>query len=159
MTEAEENTRVFAEGDVAPDFELLADDGEPIKLSDYKGKTVALYFYPMDDTPGCTTEAVGIRDAWGEFIKRDVIVLGVSSDGIDSHREFKSCYELPFKLLSDPMHVGCDRYGTWGIDGRAMRTTFLISPSGRVIKTWRLVDPTKHAKWLLAEVNKQLVTA
>ncbi|MGD0166010.1 MAG: peroxiredoxin [Gaiellaceae bacterium] len=142
------------EGDIAPDFELTADDGRKVKLSDYRGKTVALYFYPMDDTPGCTTEATGIRDAWKEFIRRDVVVLGISSDDVDSHRAFKECYLLPFTLLADPQHTVCEQYGTWGMGDRAMRTTFLIAPSGRVLKIWELVNPAEHAKWLLKEIDK-----
>ena len=157
MTENTENTAIRVnEGDIAPDFELLSDDGSQIKLSDYRGKTVVLYFYPMDDTPGCTTEAVNIRDAWGEFTKRDVVVLGVSSDDVTSHRAFKECYELPFTLLADPQHVVCDSYGTWGVNNKATRSTFLISDSGHVLKIWALVDPAEHAKWVLGELDKQL---
>jgi peroxiredoxin Q/BCP len=157
MTEAIDNATIrIKEGDLAPDFELIADDGSQVRLSDYRGKTVALYFYPMDGTPGCTTEAVNIRDAWGEFVKHDVVVLGVSSDDIASHRDFKECYQLPFKLLSDPQHVVCDSYGTWGMDNRATRSTFLIAESGRVLKVWALVDPAEHARWLLEELDRQL---
>jgi peroxiredoxin Q/BCP len=147
-------TSRIKEGDIAPDFELIADDGRQVKLSDYRGKTVALYFYPKDDTPGCTTEAVNIRDAWQEFVKRDVVVLGISSDDISSHRAFKECYALPFALLSDPQHVVCDEYGTWGVDNRATRSTFLIAETGRVLKIWALVDPAEHARWLLKEIEK-----
>ncbi|MGD0272282.1 MAG: redoxin domain-containing protein [Gaiellaceae bacterium] len=157
MTEANTKPTIsIKEGDIAPDFELTADDGRQVKLSDYRGKTVALYFYPMDNTPGCTTEAVDIRDAWREFVKRDVVVLGVSSDDVTSHRAFKECYELPFTLLSDPEHVVCDKYGTWGMDNKATRSTFLIAGSGRVLKIWALVDPAEHAKWLLKQLDEQL---
>lgn len=143
------------EGDIAPDFELSSDDGREVKLSDYRGKKVVLYFYPMDDSPGCTTEAVNIRDAWQEFVKRDVAVLGISSDDIPSHQAFKECYVLPFTLLSDPEHVVCDQYGTWGMNNKAARSTFLIDETGRVLKVWALVDPAEHARWLLEEIDRQ----
>ncbi len=158
MTKPVDNIATIQEGDIAPDFELTADDGRQVKLSDFRGKTVALYFYPQDDTPGCTTEAVDIRNAWAEFVKRDVVVLGVSSDDIPSHQAFKECYALPFKLLSDPRHEVCEKYGTWGVNEKATRSTFLISGSGEVLKAWPLVDPAEHAKWLLAEIDKQLAT-
>jgi peroxiredoxin Q/BCP len=144
------------EGDTAPDFELEADDGRTARLSDYRGKMVALYFYPKDRTPGCTTEAVGIRDAWHEFLERGVVVLGVSSDDVESHRDFKECYQLPFTLLSDPRHEVCEEYGTWGMGDMAKRSTFLISGSGLVLKVWELVDPAEHARWLLKEIDRQL---
>ncbi len=156
MTLFDESATKIREGELAPDFELTADDGRQVKLSDYRGKTIALYFYPADHTPGCTTEAVNIRDAWAEFVGRDVVVLGVSSDDIPSHQAFKECYALPFTLLSDPQHVVCDSYGTWGVNERALRSTFLISASGRVLKTWVLVDPAEHARWVLEEIDKQL---
>jgi len=160
MTETDAIPKIgIKEGDVAPDFGLTADDGRHVKLSDYRGKLVVLYFYPMDGTPGCTTEAVNIRDAWQEFTKRDVVVLGASSDDVTSHQAFKECYQLPFTLLSDPQHVVCDSYGTWGMGDKAMRTTFLISGSGHVLKIWPLVDPAEHAKWLLKEIDKQLVSS
>lgn len=156
MTGITENKTIsIKEGDIAPEFELIADNESTIKLSDYRGKKVVLYFYPMDDTPGCTTEAVNIRDAWEEFTKRDAVVLGVSSDDVVSHRAFKECYALPFKLLSDPQHVVCDLYGTWGMNNKATRSTFLISDSGKVLKIWALVDPAEHAKWVLEELDKQ----
>lgn len=155
MTEADATPAItIKEGDIAPDFELMADDGRQVKLSDYRGKTVALYFYPMDNTPGCTTEAINIRDAWQEFVKRDVVVLGVSSDDVTSHKAFKECYALPFTLLSDPEHIVCDQYGTWGMDSKATRSTFLVDGSGRVLKIWALVDPAAHAKWLLEQLDK-----
>lgn len=159
MTETTVVKTHIKKGDIAPDFALVADDGRQVHLSDFKGRAIALYFYPMDHTPGCITEAVGIRDAWAGFMSRDVVVLGVSSDDIPSHRDFKECYLLPFTLLSDPEHVVCDLYGTWGLGDKATRTTFLIDEEGRVLNVWELVDPTRHAKWLLGEVDKHLAQA
>lgn len=148
-------TNTTKEGDIAPEFELLDDRGNQVRLSDYRGETVILYFYPMDKTPGCTTEAINIRDAWKEFVDRDVAVLGISTDDVESHRDFKECYQLPFKLLADPEHVVCERYGTQGAGNMATRTTFLIDETGRVLKIWTLVDPAEHARWLLDEIDRQ----
>jgi peroxiredoxin Q/BCP len=101
------------EGKPAPDFELTTDSGESVKLSDFRGKPVVLYFYPKDDTPGCTTQACGIRDSYGEFKKAGAVVLGVSPDDEKSHVKFKEKYELPFTLLADPEHKVAEQYGTW----------------------------------------------
>src|SRR5262249_30235886 len=93
------------EGKPAPEFALMSDTGESVSLSDFRGRSVVLYFYPRDDTPGCTTQACGIRDAWGEFERSGAVVLGVSPDSERSHEKFKSKYQLPFTLLADPDHA------------------------------------------------------
>ena len=105
---------MIEEGTEAPDFELTSDDGSTVRLSDLRGKPVVLYFYPKDDTPGCTTQACGIRDAWGDFERAGAVVLGVSPDDEQSHVKFKAKYDLPFTLLADTDHKTADEYGVWG---------------------------------------------
>jgi peroxiredoxin Q/BCP len=145
------------EGKPAPDFELNTDSGESVKLSDFRGKPVVLYFYPKDDTPGCTTQACGIRDSYGEFKKAGAVVLGVSPDDEKSHVKFKEKYELPFTLLADPEHKVAEQYGTWvekknygkeywGVE----RSTFLIDSKGNVAKVMRRVKPDTHTDDVLA---------
>jgi peroxiredoxin Q/BCP len=145
------------EGKPAPDFELATDAGERVKLSDYRGQPVVLYFYPKDDTPGCTAQACGIRDAYGEFEQRGAVVLGVSPDDEASHVKFKGKYSLPFTLLADPEHKVAEDYGVWveknsygqkrmGIE----RSTFLIDSQGNVAKVMRRVKPDTHADDVLA---------
>jgi peroxiredoxin Q/BCP len=145
------------EGKSAPDFELTSDTGERVKLSDLRGKPVVLYFYPKDDTPGCTTQACGIRDAYGEFQQRGVVVLGVSPDDEASHVKFREKYTLPFTLLADPDHEVAEDYGVWveknaygqkkmGIE----RSTFIIDPEGNVAKVMRRVKTDTHADDVLA---------
>src|SRR5512146_220382 len=126
--------------DVAPDFELQTQDGTPLKLSDLRGKKVVLYFYPKDDTPGCTTQACGLRDAWRDFEKKGAIVLGVSPDTAASHTKFRAKFDLPFTLLADTDHEVADRYGVWvekKLYGRTYfgneRTTFVIGEDGRIL--------------------------
>ena len=105
---------MIEEGKPAPDFELATDTGERVKLSDFRGQPVVLYFYPKDDTPGCTVEACGFRDAYSEFEQRGAVVLGVSPDDEASHVKFKEKFSLPFTLLADPEHQVADQYGVWG---------------------------------------------
>ena len=105
---------MIEEGKPAPDFELATDTGERVKLSDYRGQPVVLYFYPKDDTPGCTVEACGFRDSYTEFEKRGAVILGVSPDDEASHVKFKNKFSLPFPLLADPEHQVADEYGVWG---------------------------------------------
>jgi peroxiredoxin Q/BCP len=143
---------VIEEGKPAPDFELPTDSGETIKLSDLRGKPVVLYFYPKDDTPGCTTQACGIRDAYGEFEKAGAMVLGVSPDNEKSHGKFKDKYELPFTLLADTEHSVAEQYGVWGEKSFAgkkymgvNRSTFVIDADGNVKRVLLDVKPANHA--------------
>src|SRR6266508_4917174 len=106
--------RVIEEGKPAPDFELESEEGATVRLSELRGKPVVIYFYPKDDTPGCTKQACGFRDAYDEYRERGAVVLGVSPDDTASHRKFKEKYRLPFTLLADPGHEVADRYGAWG---------------------------------------------
>jgi peroxiredoxin Q/BCP len=145
------------EGKPAPDFELTSDSGERVRLSSLRGKPVVLYFYPRDDTPGCTAQACGIRDAWGEFERRGAVVLGVSPDDETSHVKFREKYGLPFQLLADPDHTVAEDYGVWvekknygktymGVE----RSTFVIDAYGSVAKVMRRVKPDTHADDVLA---------
>jgi peroxiredoxin Q/BCP len=145
------------EGKPAPDFELTSDTGEPVRLSSLRGKPVVLYFYPRDDTPGCTTQACGIRDAYAEFRKRGAVVLGVSPDDESSHVKFKEKYSLPFTLLADPGHEVAEDYGVWVERNRygkksmgIERSTFVIDANGNVAKSMRRVKPDTHAADVLA---------
>ena len=144
------------EGKPAPDFELTSDTGETVKLSSLRGNPVVLYFYPRDDTPGCTAQACGIRDTYADFRARGAVVLGVSPQGEESHRKFKTKHELPFTLLADPEHEVAERYGAWvekknygrtyfGIE----RSTFVIDADGDVAKILRRVNPRTHADAVL----------
>ena len=148
---------MVAEGELAPDFELESDAGETVKLSSLRGKPVVLYFYPRDDTPGCTTQACGIRDAYGEFERAGAVVLGVSPDDAGSHVKFKDKYELPFTLLADPDHAVAETYGVWGEKknyGKTymgiIRSTFVIDGDGTLKKVMRNVKPATHADDVLA---------
>jgi thioredoxin-dependent peroxiredoxin len=145
------------EGKPAPDFELATDAGESVKLSDFRGRPVVLYFYPKDDTPGCTTQACGIRDNYSAFEDRGAVVLGVSPDEETAHVSFKEKYGLPFTLLADPDHAVADEYGVWGerkAYGKTYmgieRSTFLIDSEGNVSKVMRKVKPDTHADDVLA---------
>jgi peroxiredoxin Q/BCP len=149
----------LAEGAEAPDFSLESDSGETVSLSQLRGKPVVLYFYPRDDTPGCTTEACEFRDAWTEVKRTGAVVLGVSPDTAASHKKFRAKFRLPFALLADPDHKVAERYGAWGersMYGRKfmgiLRTTFVIGPDGRILKVFERVKPKGHA----AEVLKSL---
>jgi thioredoxin-dependent peroxiredoxin len=148
---------VVTEGDVAPDFTLTSDAGAEVSLSDFRGRPVVLYFYPKDDTPGCTVQATGIRDAYAEFERAGAVVLGVSPDSVERHVEFKDKYELPFTLLADPEHEVAERYGVWAemrYEGRTYwgvsRSTFLVAPDGTVAKVMHGVKPLEHADDVLA---------
>jgi thioredoxin-dependent peroxiredoxin len=151
---------VVEEGKPAPDFELASDTGERVKLSDLKGKPVVIYFYPKDDTPGCTRQACDIRDAWAEFDRAGAVVLGISPDGEESHAQFKAKYGLPFPLLADEGHEVAEQYGVWGERSYAGRTfmgversTFVIAPDGTVARVMRKVDPKTHAADVLAALG------
>jgi peroxiredoxin Q/BCP len=147
---------VVEEGAPAPDFELRTDEGETVKLSALRGKPVVLYFYPKDDTPGCTTEACEFRDAYDRFRERGVEILGVSPDTEASHQKFKTKYELPFTLLADPDHEAAEAYGVWkekrqygrtyhGIE----RSTFIIDADGNVARAMRGIKAAGHAAQVL----------
>jgi peroxiredoxin Q/BCP len=148
---------MIEEGKPAPDFELRDDAGDAVRLSTLRGKPVVLYFYPKDDTPGCTTQACGIRDAYGEFEAQGAVVLGVSPDDVRSHAKFRQKYGLPFTLLADPDHAVAEEYGVWG-EKRYMgktylgvkRWTFVIDEDGNVKKVFPDVKPAEHADDVLA---------
>jgi peroxiredoxin Q/BCP len=147
---------MIEEGKPAPDFELATETGERVKLSDFRGKPVVLYFYPKDDTPGCTVEASGFRDKYSEFEQRGAVVLGVSPDDEASHTKFKEKYSLPFTLLADPEHEVADQYGVWGEKKYAgktyfgvFRSTFVIDAEGNVSRVLRRVNPDSHADEVL----------
>ena len=150
-----------AEGEPAPDFSLTSDSGETVRLSDLRGKPVVLYFYPKDDTPGCTRQACDIRDAWEEYERAGAVVLGVSPDGEASHATFKAKYGLPFPLLADTEHSMADDYGVWvekknygrtymGIE----RSTFVIDADGNLAAIKRRVKPAEHTAWALGQIEK-----
>jgi peroxiredoxin Q/BCP len=144
------------EGDAAPDVPVKDDSGKTVRLSDYRGKTVVLYFYPRDDTPGCTTEACGLRDANAEILAKKAIVLGVSADTPESHRKFKDKFGLPFALLSDPGKELIRAFGAIGMKNMygkkfegILRSTFIIDPKGRISKVFPKVSPATHAAQVL----------
>ena len=144
----------------APDFELLDETGTMRKLSDFRGQPVVLYFYPKDDTPGCTTEACNFRDDYSAYVKAGVTILGVSPDSVKSHVKFKQKYDLPFPLLADEGHKVCETYGVWALKknmGReymgVLRTTFLIDAKGKILRVFEKVKPAEHSAELLAELG------
>jgi thioredoxin-dependent peroxiredoxin len=148
---------MIEEGKPAPDFELKTDSGETLKLSDLRGRQVVLYFYPKDDTPGCTTQACGIRDVYGQFEQAGAVVLGISPDGEASHVKFKQKFDLPFTLLADDGHHVAEAYDVWKekkFAGRTYmgneRSTFVIAEDGTVKKVMREVKPATHADEVLA---------
>jgi len=147
-------------GEQAPEFELKDSEGNLRKLSDFRGQTIVLYFYPRDNTPGCTTEACSFRDAYADFREAGVEVIGISPDSERSHASFMAKFELPFILLSDPDHSVCESYGVWGpkkMAGReyegVYRTTFVIGPDGVIKKVFEKVKPADHSQEVLAAVR------
>lgn len=145
------------EGTLAPAFELPDDSGETVRLKDLRGKPVVLYFYPKDDTPGCTKEACGFRDDYGRLSRAGAVVLGVSPDSPRSHTAFKEKFDLPFPLLADEDKKVCKLYGVWGKKKFAgheymgvRRTTFLIGPNGKIIRVFENVKPEGHSQEILA---------
>jgi len=146
----------------APEFTLSDETNTPRKLADYAGHALVLYFYPKDDTPGCTTEACNFRDDYSAYEKAGVVILGVSPDSPASHAKFKEKYHLPYTLLADQGHKVCDLYGTWGpkkMMGRnfegVLRTTFLIGPDGMIIKVFENVKPAEHSAEILEALALQ----
>ena len=151
---------MIEEGKPAPDFELKSESGDSVRLSELRGKPVVLYFYPKDDTPGCTTQACGIRDAYGEFERAGAVVLGVSPDDESSHVKFRNKYELPFTLLADTDHAVAEQYGVWGEKkymGKSYmgvnRSTFVIDADGNVKKVMHDVKPATHADDVLSALE------
>jgi peroxiredoxin Q/BCP len=140
---------------------LTSDGGDEVRLSHLRGQTVVLFFYPKDDTPGCTTQACAIRDEFDDFLERGAVVLGVSPDDEASHERFKAKYGLPFTLLADPDHAVAEQYGAWGEKknyGKTyfgiIRSTFVIAPDGTVAKAFPRVDPKTHAEKVLAALDQ-----
>jgi peroxiredoxin Q/BCP len=145
-----------AAGQAAPDFRLQDQQGQWHKLSDYKGKWVALYFYPKDDTPGCTTQACSFRDNIFAFNKEGAVILGVSVDDVESHKEFAEKHGLPFTLLADSGKTVAKQYGVlrnFGVIEVARRDTFLIDPEGRVARHYESVDPEENSKIVLQDIK------
>lgn len=150
---------MLKEGVLAPDFELPDQEKVTHKLSDYRGKKVVLYFYPKDDTPGCTKEACSFRDSFGDFRKNGLVVLGVSKDSVASHAKFQEKYSLPFPLLSDTDTEVIKAYEAWGPKkymGKdymgVLRVTYVIDEEGRVLKAYEQVKPQDHAEEILRDI-------
>jgi peroxiredoxin Q/BCP len=144
------------ENELAPDFELISDEGEKVSLASFRGKKVVLYFYPKDDSPGCTKEACSFRDDYGQFLSKGAVVIGVSPDSGTSHGKFRAKYGLPFYLLSDPDHLVASQYGAWGEKtnyGKTyegiIRSTFIIDEQGNITKAFTKVKPEGHAQEVL----------
>lgn len=144
----------------APEFDLLDDTNAPRRLSDFRGQPVILYFYPADDTPGCTKEACNFRDDYSTYQAADVTILGVSPDSVKSHVKFKNKFQLPFPLLADEDHKVCDLYGVWGpkkFMGKSyegvLRTTFLINSRGIIVQVFENVRPAEHSLEVLAALK------
>ena len=143
-------------GDAAPEFTLPSDRGGDVSLESLRGRPVVLYFYPKDDTSGCTTQACEFRDSWAEVQARGAVVLGVSPDSVASHEKFRDKFSLPFPLLADADHAVAEAYGVWGeksMYGRKyqgiLRTTFIIDPAGRIAHVFEKVKPRGHAAEVL----------
>lgn len=143
-------------GEKAVDFNLKNQDGNDVRLSDFKGKKIVLYFYPKDDTPGCTTEACGLRDVYDEILSLDAVVLGVSADNEKAHTKFRNKFNLPFHLLADTERKVCESYGAWGekkMYGKSFfgikRITYIIDENGLISHVWPKVSPSKHAAEIL----------
>lgn len=151
---------MLKEGDKAPEFTLSDDAGSPVSLNDLQGTRVVLYFYPKDDTPGCTTQACELRDSWAELEATGVRVYGVSPDSVESHVSFRSKFDLPFQLLADEGHRVSEAYGVWvekSMYGKTSwgveRSTFLIAADGTIERVWRKVKPKEHTKLVLDAVT------
>ena len=152
--------KLLEPGDKAPNFKTTDQDGQPVSLKDFAGKKVVLYFYPKDDTPGCTKEACAFRDGFAEFRRRKVEILGVSVDNEKSHKKFVEKYDLPFRLLADTEKKIVNDYGVWGqkaLYGLKFmginRVTYLIDEKGKIAAVWPKVKPAEHAKEILDFVD------
>ncbi|MFN4245876.1 MAG: peroxiredoxin [Brevinematia bacterium] len=145
---------LLAVGMIAPDFIGVTDEGKQIKLSDYRGKYVVLYFYPKDDTPGCTKQACNFRDNMSEIASNDVVVIGVSTDSVESHKKFKQKYNLNFILVSDQKKEISSKYGVLNFRGTSNRQTFLIDDKGIIRYIWTTVNVNTHAKDVIAKVKE-----
>ena len=150
------------EGDKAPDFAVSDAEGKLVRLKDLRGKKVVLYFYPKDDTPGCTAEACSFRDHEGDLSKAGAVILGVSTDPLESHRRFRGKHQLNFPLLSDETADVAKMYGVWrerNLDGRrtwgVARTTYWIGADGRIKKIYRKIDTARHAEEILEDLEKK----
>jgi thioredoxin-dependent peroxiredoxin len=153
---------VLSAGMKAPQFELVDSQGNLHALSDYKGQSIVIYFYPKDDTPGCTKEACSFRDSYSDFKKAGVEIIGISPDSEKSHTKFTEKYDLPFTLLSDPDHQVCEAFGVWGLKkymGReyegVYRTTFIIGPQGEIRRVFENVKPSEHSHEVLAALSQE----
>jgi thioredoxin-dependent peroxiredoxin len=157
---SEPKSKELKVGDKAPAFSLKNTEGKTVKLSDYKGKKVVLYFYPKDDTPGCTKEACGFRDDFAQLKKRGVEVIGVSGDDQNSHQKFTEKYSLPFTLLSDPDHEMMEEYGAWGeknMYGKksmgVLRITYVIDEEGKIAHMFKKVKTDTHSQDVLKVID------
>lgn len=153
-------SKTIEKGSKAPDFTLESDQGGEVTLSELRGKKVVLYFYPKDDTPGCTIEACEFRDSMPGIDEAGAVVLGVSPDDVESHRRFKGKYGLPFKLLADPDHSVAESYGAWGekkVGGAAIegirRSTFVIDEEGKIERVFKQVKPKGHGQQVVAALG------
>ncbi len=151
---------MLMKGDRAPLFTLMNPEGKPISLDDFRGSKVVVYFYPKDDTPGCTIEACSFRDAYDDILAAGAIVVGISPDGQASHERFRNKYGLPFHLLSDPSHAVADAYGAWGRTGLPgeggegiLRSTFVVDADGNISHVFPHVTPDDHAIEVLLALN------
>jgi thioredoxin-dependent peroxiredoxin len=155
---------VLEVGQPAPPFTLPDQDGEQLSLQDLAGHPVVVYFYPKDDTPGCTTQACGIRDHWSQFEQAGAVVIGISPDDVDSHQRFAGKHDLPHRLLADPDRTVIDAYGAWGVKkmyGKeyegVIRSTVLLAPDGTVAAVWPKVQPKQHAEQVLTAIRELTV--
>ena len=144
------------DGEKAPAFTLENAEGKTVSLSDFSGKTVVVYFYPKDNTPGCTKEACGFRDVYDDILARNAVVIGISADSVKSHANFKKKFDLPFHLLSDPDQSVIKAFGAWGLKkmyGKEyeglIRSTFVVGPDGVIVKAFPKVKPGDHAAEIL----------
>jgi peroxiredoxin Q/BCP len=144
----------------APTFSLPDENNNILRVSDFRGRPIVLYFYPKDDTPGCTTEACNFRDDYSAFVDAGIVILGISPDSPKSHLKFKEKYSLPFPLLADVGHKICEQYGVWGLKkfmGKehegVIRTTFLIDRNGEIAKVFENVKPSEHSAEVLAIIK------